>query len=86
MPTVRGLPLLANIPDGHRRDGPPQLVVRREYSVIPMPVPPRRRDEIGEPVEKLQRREFDDAVGPWPGGRSRATRVAQVAALRLGST
>jgi hypothetical protein len=31
-----------------------------------MPVLPRRRDEIGEPVQKLKRREFDDAVGPRP--------------------
>jgi hypothetical protein len=26
----------------------------------------RRRYEIGEPVEELKRREFDDAVGPRP--------------------
>ena len=34
----------------------------------PMPVLPRRRHEIGEPVEKLKRREFDDAVGSRPRG------------------
>ena len=45
-----------------------------------MPVLPRRRDEIGEPVEELKRRELDDAVcrrlrglsaaaGPDPVGR-----------------
>jgi len=28
-----------------------------------MPVLPRRRDEIGEPVEELKRRELDDDVG-----------------------
>jgi hypothetical protein len=33
-----------------------------------MPVLPRRRDEIGEPVQKLKRREFDDAIGPRPRG------------------
>jgi hypothetical protein len=48
MPAVRGLPLLADVPDGQRRDGPPELVLGREYSVIPMPVLPRRRDEVGE--------------------------------------
>ena len=30
-------------------DGFPQPVIRREYSVVAMPVLPRRRDEIGEP-------------------------------------
>jgi hypothetical protein len=45
---------------------PDQLVIRREYSVVAMPVLPRRRDEIGEPVKELIRREFDDAVGPRP--------------------
>jgi len=34
------VPLLADIPDGKRRDRLPQRVVRCEYSVIPMPVPP----------------------------------------------
>jgi hypothetical protein len=35
--------------------------------VIPVPVLPRRRHEIGAPVQKLKRREFDDAVGSRPG-------------------
>ncbi|MEI6506246.1 MAG: hypothetical protein WCO90_10275 [Planctomycetota bacterium] len=26
--------------------------------------------EIGEPIEKLKRRELDDAIVPWPRGRS----------------
>jgi hypothetical protein len=43
--------------------------------VIPVPVLPRRRYEIGEPVEKLKRRELDDVGGPWPRGLSRATRA-----------
>jgi hypothetical protein len=38
-----------------------------------MPVLPRRRDEIGEPVEELKRREFDDAVGSRPRGLPAAT-------------
>ena len=66
MPTGHSLTPLADVPDGERRDGPPQLVIRREYPVVAMPVLPRRRDEIGEPVEELIRREFDDAVGPRP--------------------
>jgi hypothetical protein len=37
-----------------------------------MPVLPRRRDEIGEPVQELKPRELDDAIGPRPRGRSRA--------------
>ncbi len=63
---VRRISLLPDSPDGQCRDGPPQLVIRREYPVVAMPVLPRWRDEIGEPVQKLKRREFDDAVGPRP--------------------
>ena len=33
----------------------------------------RRRHEIGEPVEKLKRREVDDAIGSWPRGLAAAT-------------
>jgi len=37
-----------------------------------MTVLARRRDEIGEPVQKLKRelkrRELDDAIDPWPRG------------------
>ena len=36
-----------------RRDGPPELVIRRKHPVVTMLVLPRRRDEIGEPVEEL---------------------------------
>jgi len=42
--------------------------------VVAMAVLPRRRDEIGEPVEELKRSEFDDAIGPRPRGLSRTTR------------
>jgi hypothetical protein len=38
-----------------------------------MPVLPRRRDEIDEPVEELKRREFDDAIGSRPRGLPPAT-------------
>ena len=37
-----------------------------------MPVLPRRRDEIGEPVEELKWREFDDAIGSRPRGLAAA--------------
>jgi hypothetical protein len=37
-----------------------------------MPVLPRRRDEIGEPVEELKRRELDDAIGSRPRGLAAA--------------
>jgi hypothetical protein len=61
---VRGIALLPDVADGERRDGRPQRVVRRKHSVVAMPVLPRRRDEIGEPVEEPKRRELDDAAGP----------------------
>jgi hypothetical protein len=68
MPAGHRLLALSDVPDRQRRDGFSQLVIQREYSVIPMTVLPRRRDEIGEPVEKLKRREVDDAIGPRPRG------------------
>jgi hypothetical protein len=46
-----------------------------------MPVLARRRHEIGEPVEKLKRRELDDAVGPGPEGLSAAARADPVGCL-----
>jgi hypothetical protein len=68
MPTGRSLAPLADVPDGQRRDGGPELVIRRKDAVIPMPVLARRRYEIGEPVEELKRREFDDAISSRPLG------------------
>ena len=68
MPAGRGVASLADIPDGQGRDGGPELVIRGEHSVIAMPVLPRRRDEIGKTIEKLKRREFDDAIGSRPRG------------------
>ena len=68
MSALRGIAPLADIPDGECGDGFSQSVIRREHPVIPMPVLPRRRDEVREPVEKLIRREFDDAVGPRTRG------------------
>ncbi len=68
MPTSRGIAALADIPDGERRDGGPELVIRGEHPVITMPVLPRRRHEIGQPVEDFKRRALDKA----PGTRSNA--------------
>jgi hypothetical protein len=51
MSAGRGIALLADVPDRQRGDGRPQRVVRREDAVIPAPVPPRLRDEIGEPIQ-----------------------------------
>jgi hypothetical protein len=68
MPTGRGIAQLATVPDSERRDGGPELVIRGEHPWLvssrqAVPVLPRRRDQIREPVEELKRREFDDAVG-----------------------
>ena len=37
------------------RDGRPELVIRGEHPLTAMPVLPRRRDQIREPVEELKR-------------------------------
>ena len=37
-----------------------------------MPVLPRRRHEVRQPVQELKRREFDDAIGSRPRGLSAA--------------
>ena len=84
MPAGRGLALLANVADGQRRDGPPQLVIRRKHPVVAMPVLPRRRDELGEPVEELKRRELDDAVGVRPRGLTTAAGPDPVGGLVSG--
>ena len=68
MPTGHSLAPLADVPDSQRRDGGPELVIRRKDAVIPMPALARRRHEIGEPVEELKRRELDDAIGSRPRG------------------
>jgi len=69
MPASHGTARLADVPYCQRRDGPPQLVIRRKHPVVAMPVLPRRRDEIGEPVEELKRREPDDAISSRPRRR-----------------
>ncbi len=75
------VPLLAEIPDGKRRDGLPQRVVRRKHPVIPMPVPPGRWDQRCQPVKKLKRRQLDDTTGPRPRRLSRTSRANPVPAL-----
>jgi len=72
MPAGRSLAPFADIPDGERRNGGPELMIRGEHPVIAMPVLPRRRHEVGEPVEELIRREFDDAIGSRPRGLAAA--------------
>jgi len=42
---VRTVAWNAVIPDRERRDGGPELVIRGEHAVIPVPVLPRRRDQ-----------------------------------------
>ena len=61
---------MPTFPFRQRRDGRPERVIRREDTVIAMPVFARRRDEIGEPVESLKRRDLDDAAGPRLRGLS----------------
>ena len=75
-----------SLSDRQRRDGPPQLVVRRKHPVIPMPMLPRRRDEIGQTVQELKRSEFDDAIGPGRVDLRPRPGPTQLAALCLGST
>jgi len=73
IPAGRGLALRANVANRQRRDGFSQPVVRREYSVIAMPVLPRRRHEVRQTIEKLKRRELDDTIGTGPRGLAATT-------------
>ena len=75
------VPLLAEIPDGKRGDGLPQRVVRGKYPVIPVPVPPGRRDHRCRPVKKLKWRQLDDTAGTGPRRLSRASRADPVPVL-----
>jgi hypothetical protein len=51
--------LLADVADRECRDGFSQPVIGRKHPVVAMPVLPRRRDEIGQPVEELKRESGD---------------------------
>ena len=68
IPTGCGLALLADVADRECRDGFSQPVIGRKHPVVAMPVLPRRRDQIGEPIQELKRREFDQAVRAGPRG------------------
>jgi hypothetical protein len=73
VPARHGLLALADVPDRERRDGGPERVIRRKDAWLvssrqAMPVLARRRYEIGEPVEELKRRKFDDAMSSRPLG------------------
>ena len=62
------------------RDGRPELVIRGEHPWLvssrqAMPVLPRRRHEIGQPVQEVTRREFDDAVSTRACGLPPAPRA-----------
>ena len=74
----RRLPML---PFVQCRHGPPELVIRRQHPGVPVPVLPRWRDQIREPVEELKQGEFDDAIGPWPRGLPPASRADPVGGL-----
>ena len=52
MSAGHGLALLADVPDGERRDRSAQPVIRRTHSVVTVPVLARRRDQIGEPIQE----------------------------------
>ena len=86
MPISRGIAPLADIPDREGGDGGPELVIRGEHPVIAMPVLPRRRHEIGQPVQEVKRREFDDAVSTRACGLPPAPRADPVGRLVSGST
>jgi hypothetical protein len=54
MPAGRGIVLLADVPNRQLRHCPPELVVRGEHPVVAVPVLPRRRHGVSEPVEELK--------------------------------
>jgi hypothetical protein len=65
---------------GH--EGGPQLVIRGEHPWLvssrqAMPVLPRRRHEIRQPVQEVTRGEFDDAVGTWIAPEAGIQRLLQ---------
>ena len=68
MPAGRCRGPLADVLDCERCDSFSQPVIRWEHAVVAMPVLPRRRHEIGVPVEELKRREFDAAARARPRG------------------
>ena len=59
-------------------------MTRVRHPVIPVPMLPRWRHEIGQPVQEVTRREFDDAVGSRPRGLPPAPRADPVGRLVSG--
>ena len=84
MPISRGIAPLADIPDREGGDGGPELVIRGEHPVIAMPVLPRRRHEIGQPVQEVKWGKLDDAAGARPCGLPPASRADPVGRLVSG--
>ena len=74
MPAGHRLLALSDVPDRQRRDGPPELVIRRKHPVIPAPVLARRRHEIGEPVDGQTPCPLHEnaMTNPWPQPVQRA--------------
>ena len=77
-PSVAASRRLPTFPFVMRRDGGPELVIRGEHPVIAMPVLPRRRHEVSEPVEELKWGKLDDAAGARPRGLPPAPRANPV--------
>jgi len=89
MSASRGIAPLADIPDCEGRDGGPELVIRGEHPWLvssrqAVPMLPRWRHEIGQPVQEVTRREFDDAVGTRACGLPPAPRADPVGRLVSG--
>ncbi len=89
MPNSRGITPLTDIPDREGGDGGPELVIRGEHPWLvsrrqAVPVLPRRRHEIGQPVQEVTRREFDRAVNARPRGLPPAPRADPVGRLVTG--
>ena len=59
-------------------------MTRVRHPEIPVPMPPRWRHEIGQPVQEVTRREFNDAVGSRPRGLPPAPRTDPVGRLVSG--
>ena len=64
-----------------RRDGGPELVIRGEHPVIPVPMLPRPGHEVSEPVEELKWGKIDDAAGVRPRGLPPSPRANPVGCL-----
>jgi len=84
IPTSRGIAPPDDIPDREGGDGGPERVIRGEHPVRAMPVLPRRRHEIGQPVQVVTRRGFDDAVSTRACGLPPAARADPVGRLVSG--